>query len=136
MPVNSLCHRVDFDLSGVLVLEYLVQVDENVCRLLLSTFLDSKSPGKFKSRGHAQTLFEINGSRNDGTRISRSNFLDVHTSLVGHDKNNALSDTVIEHSNIVLVGGITTLSKHNLSCSQRHRITHKECTNSIANSAS
>lgn len=115
MTISSLCHGIDFDLSGILLLEDLVQVNENVCCLVLGSFaLEAQLLCNSEGILFTQSLFKVYGSSDDGIGVLCGHLLNVHPSLGRGDQHWTTCCTVIEHGNVIFVGRIPSLRKHDL----------------------
>ena len=66
MTIGSFGHGVDLNLSSILLLEDLVQVNEDIRSLLLGDFtLETELFGDLESFGGAETIVKVNGSGDD-----------------------------------------------------------------------
>ena len=115
MAVRGLTHGVDLNLSRILVLEDLVEVDEDVGSLGLSTLsLEAKLLRNTESLLLAQALLEVNRRGDDSVGILGGNLLDVHTTLRRCNEYWTTDSTVVEDSDVVLVSSIAAFSEHDL----------------------
>lgn len=122
MAIGGLAHRVDLNLGRILVLEDLVQPDEDIRGLTLSTLgLEAQLLRKVKGLGLAQAVLEVNGSGDDGLGVLSGNLLDVHAALGGRHQYGPTDVAVVQDSDIVLVRGITALCQHDLIVGSRVR---------------
>ena len=113
MPVGGLSHRVDLDLGSILVLEDLVQVDEYVRCFIPSTIpLEAQFLSHTQSGLLAQSGVKVDGGGDNRTGVFSCNFFDVHTTLVGCDKNDTLGNTVVEYGDVVFMGRVAAFCEH------------------------
>ena len=115
MTVRGLAQRIDFNLGRILVLVHLVEVDEDIGSLGLSTLsLEAKLLRNTESLLLAQALLEVNRRGDDSIGILGGNLLDVHTTLRRCNEYWTTDSTVVEDSDVVLVSGIAAFSEHDL----------------------
>lgn len=115
LALSGFRHRVDFNLSSVLVFEDAVEVDEYIGSFVLClSSLEAELLRDTESLFLAQTLLVVDWGGDDSIRVLRSDFLNIHTTLVRRDQNDALRYSVIENCDIIFVCGITAFRKHDL----------------------
>ena len=111
--VGGFGHGVDLDLGGVLLLEELVQLDEDVSRsLLLGGAREANLLGDLKRGILGETFLEVDLGGHDRVGVLLGNLLNRGTALVRRDDHRKLRNAVVEDSNVVLVRGSTGLGDH------------------------
>lgn len=73
----DLGERVDLNLCGILLLEKLVELDEDVGRLLLVLSLESELLGRLDGELLGQSIVKVDGDGDDGRRVVAGNILDA-----------------------------------------------------------
>ena len=115
MAVRGLSERVDLDLSGILVLEDPVEIDEDVGSFGLSSFgLKSKLLRDGKGLLLAQTLLKVDGSGDNGVGVFGGDLLNVHTTLGRCNEHGSTDTAVVEDGDVVFVSRISAFRKHDL----------------------
>ena len=115
MAVGGFAHRVDLNLGRILVLEDFVEVDKDISSLRLCALsLEAKLLGEIECSLLAQAVLKVDGSGDDGRRVFCGDLLNVHTALCRGYQNGAANTTIVQDGDVVFVGSIPTLSKHDL----------------------
>lgn len=116
MPISGLRHRVDLNLSSVLLLEDSIQIDKDIRCLSLGLFvLEAQLLRDAQSLFFGQARVEVNGGGDDGRRVLGGDFLDVHAALGGGDEDDTFGGTVIEDGDVVFVCRVAALGEHDLA---------------------
>ena len=77
IPTLDLRQRVDLDLGGVLLLEELVQLDEDVGGLVDVGGLEAELLGRLGGELVREAVLEVDGDGDDGGRVVTGNVLDA-----------------------------------------------------------
>lgn len=110
-------------MGGILVLEDSVQVDEDVGGLGLSLLvLETELLRDTESLFLGKAVLEADGGGDDSFWGFRSDLLDVHTSLVGSNKDDTVTRTVVQDSHVVFMRRVASLGQHDLQKSGVNRV--------------
>lgn len=73
----DLGERVDLNLCGILLLEELVELDEDVGRLLLVLSLETELLGRLDGELLGKSVVKVDGDGDDGRRVVAGNILNA-----------------------------------------------------------